>query len=230
MNQHNMINELGGDDESDGDDEDEDEEEDEEDLGALDDTDLLLWMIPMLMTARLALKTAILMTMMTLIMIAVSVKNPRTLMISWTLMVDRPLGLTAMTSDYKSLVDNSRLKKLRKTISEDYVSGKEYARRLRARFEKVYPVPEWAKEPESGNEDSDGDIYSDDEEDGKGGRVGADPLSQLLQTSARYVSNKKTKLLPPTMLDIERLSDANQAAPSLAVLQSMHFHPHIHYF
>lgn len=124
-----------------------------------------------------------------------------------------------------SLVNNSRLKKLRRSIEEDYVSGKEYAKRLRTRFEKVYPVPEWAKESKKEESESDMELDSDDEEENERGGKGADPLSMLLQTSARYVSQKKSKMLPATILDIERLSDANQAAPSLAVIQSLHFHP-----
>ncbi|EHL02665.1 putative U3 small nucleolar RNA-associated protein 18 [Glarea lozoyensis 74030] len=45
-----------------------------------------------------------------------------------------------------SLAGNPRLRKLRKSEADDVVSGKEYTRRLRRQFERMNPVPEWAKE------------------------------------------------------------------------------------
>lgn len=227
MNQQNMMHELGTTDESDDDDGD-DEQEDEEDLAALDDAQLFMMDDPNADGGEEKENSS-----------DKDSDSDEDDSSSSSDESDDPNDILDVNGGHAawidsdderlqiSLVDNSRLKKLRKSISEDYVSGKEYAKRLRSRFEKVYPVPEWAKEPDSSNEDSDDDVdmYSDDDDEGKSGKVGADPLSQLLQTSARYVSRKKTKLLPPTMLDIERLSDANQTALSLAVIQSLHFHP-----
>lgn len=120
-----------------------------------------------------------------------------------------------------SLVDNSRLKKLRRNAREDIVSGKEYVKRLRTRFEKIYPVPLWAQEKTPGqNSDDDMDLDSDDET-----LISSDPLAKLLQTTSRYVSTAKTRMLPPSTIDIDRLKDANYSAPSQGAIQSLQFHP-----
>lgn len=43
-----------------------------------------------------------------------------------------------------SLAAVPRLRKLRETEEDDIVSGKEYVRRLRKQYQRLYPTPEWA--------------------------------------------------------------------------------------
>ena len=134
-----------------------------------------------------------------------------------------PHGLIVMTERLEiSLVDSNRLKKLRKNGGEDIVTGKEYVKRLRTRFEKIYPVPLWAQDKvaDIASEDEDEDMESDDD-----APISSDPLAKLLQSTSRYISNDKTKLLPAGVIDIDRLKDANQAARSIGAVQSLQFHP-----
>lgn len=224
LNQQNMKDELGSDEEEDFG-SDQDNEEDDEDLAALDDADLFVVDEPNGDNQSNSegdsdsdsaddddSDTSL------------SEEDPNEILdvnggtAAWIDSDDERLQV--------SLANNNRLKKLRKNTEEDYVSGREYAKRLRSRFEKVYPVPKWAKESKK-EYDSDGDdmdLDTDDDE-GHSSQQGTNPLKSLLQNAARYVSTKKTKMLPATHIDIERLQDANQSAPSLAVIQDMNFHP-----
>lgn len=123
-----------------------------------------------------------------------------------------------------SLLSSNRLKKLRKTIDEDAVSGRDYVKRLRARFEKIYPIPLWAKEKsldDNSEDDDEMDIDTEDED----APISSDPLAKLLQSTSRYISTKQSKLLPPGNIDIDRLKDANHAARSVGAIQGMQFHP-----
>lgn len=119
-----------------------------------------------------------------------------------------------------SLADSTRLRKLRRNAREDVVSGKDYVKRLRARFEKIYPVPLWAQEkvPDQNSEDE-MDVDSDDE------IASTDPLAKLLQTTSRYISMAKSRLLPQGTIDIDRLKDANESFRSNGAIQSLQFHP-----
>lgn len=119
-----------------------------------------------------------------------------------------------------SLADSARLRKLRKNAREDLVSGREYVKRLRARFEKIYPVPLWAQEKTlEQNSDDEMDLDSDEE------IASTDPLAKLLQTTSRYISTAKSRLLPQGNIDIERLKDANESARANGAIQSLEFHP-----
>lgn len=132
-----------------------------------------------------------------------------------------------------SLVSSDRLKKLRKTVDDDSISGREYARRLRARFEKIYPVPKWAVDakkeamgPVGDDSDSDGAMSGIDEDEDESRRVVAgNPLKKLLETKSTYTAQGKSKLLPASSLDITRLRDANTANKSKSAIQSLQFHP-----
>ncbi|KAK9325628.1 WD40-repeat-containing domain protein [Lipomyces orientalis] len=131
-----------------------------------------------------------------------------------------------------SLASTDRLRKLRSTEDEDYVNGMEYTARLRSQFQRLYPVPDWAntsiqkRKKQSANssqsESSDDDYEAEDDEERL---LAADPLKALLQSTARYTSTSKSKLLPASILDISRLRDANQQAPSQAAIQTLSFHP-----
>ncbi|KAJ2709022.1 U3 snoRNP protein [Coemansia spiralis] len=101
----------------------------------------------------------------------------------------------------------SRMRKLRVEEEEDEVTGDVYEQRLRQQFEKINPAPKWAAEAAT-VADADGD------------KIGHD----LLTTSASLVSRTHA-LLPPTTVRIARVRNANHAAVSQAVVQSLQFHP-----
>jgi U3 small nucleolar RNA-associated protein 18 len=127
-----------------------------------------------------------------------------------------------------SLTSMPRLRKLRKTEEEDVVSGLVYERRLRAQFEKVHPVPDWAlsssrrklvrrERSASGSEsepDADHSIA-----------LSADPLRTLFASAKPLIRATKSRTRQPGKLTIKRLRDANQQAPSHAAIQTMSFHP-----
>lgn len=114
---------------------------------------------------------------------------------------------------------STRMKKLRQTQDELVLSGSAYTARLRAQFEKIYPRPKWAdnwsSQPVENNEE--------DEEDAA---VGANlaGLAAILSLTHKYVKTK-TKLLPPTRIEILRLKDANFVRRAHGSIQSMAFHP-----
>jgi hypothetical protein len=125
-----------------------------------------------------------------------------------------------------SLASVPQLRKLRETAEDDMVNGKEYARRLRKQYERLYPAPDWAAhaagaankkrrrtmdDDESGDESaSDMDVDEDD--------LSTQPLARLLKdadifsrTSTRGPT-KKRKLQAGT-IDIQRLKDVSKAGP-----------------
>jgi U3 small nucleolar RNA-associated protein 18 len=105
------------------------------------------------------------------------------------------------------------------------VNGKEYSRRLRKQYERLYPTPEWAQhatgkankkrrrtmdENESG-EGSASDMDMDDED------VSSEPLARLLRDADIMSRNargptKRRKLQAGTV-DIQRLKDVMKAGP-----------------
>ncbi|KAF9934781.1 U3 snoRNP protein [Linnemannia zychae] len=123
-----------------------------------------------------------------------------------------------------SLKSVNRLKKLRKEEAEDVVSGLDYEQRLRRQFEKVYPVPNWAQPEESrkrrrgaGAMDSDSD-YSDEEQ------VQED--SSIIMSSKGFIEKSgRLRALPSESIQVTRVKNANQMAPSNSVVQSVEFHP-----
>ncbi|KAJ2845088.1 U3 snoRNP protein, partial [Coemansia brasiliensis] len=104
-----------------------------------------------------------------------------------------------MQNSRVALKATARTRKLRVEEDEDEVSGDVYEQRLRQQFEKINPAPKWAS-------------MDNDEADG------------ILQSSLSLLS-KKQALLPPNIIDIVRQRNANQEAPSQAVVQSVQFHP-----
>ncbi|EOD44092.1 putative small nucleolar ribonucleoprotein complex protein [Neofusicoccum parvum UCRNP2] len=139
-----------------------------------------------------------------------------------------------------SLAAVPRLKKLRKTEAEDLINGKEYARRLRRQFERMYPTPEWAtpatrrpskkrrkiseNDASSAEEDasSDEDMEIDDDD------ISAQPLAKLLKDAdsltrrAEKGTGRKRKFRPE-VLDIQRTKDISGIQPS--AITSLSFHP-----
>ncbi|KAI4645606.1 uncharacterized protein J4E79_010784 [Alternaria viburni] len=134
-----------------------------------------------------------------------------------------------------SLASVPQLRKLRETADDDMVNGKEYARRLRKQYQRLYPTPKWAAhatgkankkrrrdmdDDESGDESaSDMDV---DEED-----LSTQPLAKLLkdadilsQTSRSVAKRRKVQA---GTIDIQRLKDVAKAGPS--AITSLSFHP-----
>lgn len=124
-----------------------------------------------------------------------------------------------------SLASVPQLRKLRETAEDDMVNGKEYARRLRKQYERLYPAPEWAAhatgkakkrrrtmdDDESGQESgSDMDVDEDD--------LSTQPLAKLLKDADILSRNtargpaKRRKLQAGTV-DIQRLKDVSKAGP-----------------
>jgi len=124
-----------------------------------------------------------------------------------------------------SLASVPQLRKLRETADDDMVNGKEYARRLRKQYQRLYPTPKWAAhatgkankkrrrdmdDDESGDESaSDMDV---DEED-----FSTQPLAKLLkdadilsQTSRSVAKRRKVQA---GTIDIQRLKDVAKAGP-----------------
>jgi U3 small nucleolar RNA-associated protein 18 len=134
-----------------------------------------------------------------------------------------------------SLASVPRLRKLRETEADDVVNGREYVRRLRKQYTRLYPTPEWAlhaagkakrkrtrvvTDGESGEESaSDMDVDDDD--------LSTQPLAKLLKDADIMSRNargsvKRRKLQSGTV-DIQRLDDVCKKGPS--AITSLSFHP-----
>jgi U3 small nucleolar RNA-associated protein 18 len=124
-----------------------------------------------------------------------------------------------------SLASVPRLRKLRETEADDVVNGREYVRRLRKQYTRLYPTPEWAlhaagkakrkrtrvvTDGESGEESaSDMDVDDDD--------LSTQPLAKLLKDADIMSRNargsvKRRKLQSGTV-DIQRLDDVCKKGP-----------------
>ncbi|BFZ58309.1 U3 snoRNP protein [Savitreella phatthalungensis] len=117
-----------------------------------------------------------------------------------------------------SLATTPKLRKLRAHDDEDIVDGLDYCRRLRHHFERVHPVPDWALPSQvrgSRRRASDSDMSD---------TVEGDPLEMLLRTAQPYTV-PTAAIRRPGKIDIKRLRDANDKAPSAAAIQALQFHP-----
>ncbi|EKG17870.1 hypothetical protein MPH_04926 [Macrophomina phaseolina MS6] len=139
-----------------------------------------------------------------------------------------------------SLASVPKLRKLRKTENEDLINGKEYARRLRRQFERLYPTPDWAspatirpskkrrKISENEGSSAEEDASSDEDMDIDDDDLSAQPLAKLLKDAdsltrrADKGAGKKRKL-KPEVLDIQRTKDITGMQPS--AITSLSFHP-----
>lgn len=128
-----------------------------------------------------------------------------------------------------SLASVPRLRKLRETEEEDVVTGKEYVRRLRKQYNRLYPTPEWAiqasgkakrkrakatKEGDSDdNEASDMDVDDDEDNDD----LSTQPLARLLKDADILSKNSrgpaKRRKLQAGVVDIQRLKDVSKKGP-----------------
>lgn len=128
-----------------------------------------------------------------------------------------------------SLASNPRLRKLRIGESEDLIDGKEYTKRLRRQFERLYPVPGWANisapaishskkrrrisntsnSPSSDSSEDDMPINSED--------PSLQPLIELLRNTNDLNKNPFTLLafrkLRPEVVEIQRTKDVGQPQP-----------------
>ena len=132
-----------------------------------------------------------------------------------------------------SLAGHSRLRKLRVAESEDVVSGREYALRLRQQFERLHPIPEWAlpsnrraKRRRRSSAGSDSSMSSNDM-DVDGNDLSTRPLARLLQDAgslsiATKATTKRSKLRPE-VIDIQRTRDIPTTQTS--AVTSLTFHP-----
>ena len=127
-----------------------------------------------------------------------------------------------------SLASNPRLRKLRLDEAEDIINGKEYCKRLRQQFERLYPVPEWAnpssskrsskkkgRRQSSGSFNSASEASSADEMD-VDEALSTEPLATLLQNADDLILREdegKRRKLRPEVLDIQRTKDVGNAQP-----------------
>ena len=122
----------------------------------------------------------------------------------------------------------TRLRKLRQTVDEDEISGRDYETRLRAQFERINPEPAWARKARKKGKGKGG--ASDDEtsdvngEDGEG--VG-DLLSSTTGILGVEKGRRKNVVLPQGTLAIERVRDANQSVQGSGSkdVRVLAFHP-----
>lgn len=122
-----------------------------------------------------------------------------------------------------NLTATDRTKKLRKSMDEVTVTGRDYERRLRSHFESLYPKPSWARSKavkRSGSSETESDV-SDEE----GSAISANPLKDLLEKKTNYTAQLKSRMLPTSDLDIQRLADVTKQLSSQAVVQTIEFHP-----
>ncbi|KAL8762499.1 MAG: hypothetical protein Q9184_001499 [Pyrenodesmia sp. 2 TL-2023] len=141
-----------------------------------------------------------------------------------------------------SLASNPRLRKLRDYEGEDLIGGREYTKRLRAQYERLYPTPKWASPvdvkkicsknvgrhfrvsqdlSQTSGSDREMSVHSED--------MSAPPLASLLkQPGAFFQPNQLTprgkKKFRPEVIDIQRTKDVGTAQPS--AITSLDFHPH----
>jgi U3 small nucleolar RNA-associated protein 18 len=134
-----------------------------------------------------------------------------------------------------SLASVPQLRKLRDTEDDDMVNGKEYVRRLRRQYERLYPVPDWAvhatgkaKRKRRHLEDNESDMESASDMDVDDDDLSTLPLARLLQNSdilsrTSKSSTKRRKLQAGTV-EIARLKDVAGAGP-VSTPSSLDFDP-----
>ncbi|OWZ16063.1 U3 small nucleolar RNA-associated protein 18 [Phytophthora megakarya] len=112
-----------------------------------------------------------------------------------------------------NLEEQSQLRKLRKTEKDTIVDGKELNRRLKTFYQSTHGAVSWA-DPK--NFLGDRQVDSDDSD--------IEEEAELIRSTGRMMEDSG-ELLSQGTLDVARMKDANQHAPSNAVIQSVQFHP-----
>ncbi|KAG1711779.1 hypothetical protein DVH05_009022 [Phytophthora capsici] len=111
-----------------------------------------------------------------------------------------------------NLEEQPQLRKLRKTEQDKVVDGKELNRRLKTFYQSAHGAVSWA-DPKNflGDRQVDSDDSDNEEE------------AELLRSTGNMMEDSGD-LLPQGTLEVARMKDANQHAPSNAVIQSVQFH------
>ncbi|CEP64724.1 Utp18p LALA0_S13e01596g [Lachancea lanzarotensis] len=123
-----------------------------------------------------------------------------------------------------TITATNKTKKLRTSYNEGQIRGRHYVQRLRSQFEKIYPRPKWVESPSDDDSDAEQTGSGNDEDLEQVINGDASALSKILQSTYVY-HDLSNRLLPPKVLDITRLKDANAAHPSRSAIQSLSFHP-----
>ncbi|KAL8938791.1 MAG: hypothetical protein Q9211_003042 [Gyalolechia sp. 1 TL-2023] len=140
-----------------------------------------------------------------------------------------------------SLRTNPRLRKLRNYEDEDLVNGREYTKRLRRQFERLYPVPDWVIQAQSkanisansrrsliAHQRSSPGSSSEDEMSVDFDEISAPPLAKLFQQPDAFIRSDQgpqrgKRKLRPEVIDMQRTKDVGVAQPS--AVTSLGFHP-----
>ncbi|EGV64531.1 U3 snoRNP protein [Yamadazyma tenuis] len=119
-----------------------------------------------------------------------------------------------------SLVASDKLKKLRKSTTDDYVNGKAYIKRLRTQFERIYPRPNWVEQiEEEQNGGEEGNEASDELTNNN-----TNALLSILKSTDKFTITKQLKLISPNKISVTRLKDGNHNRRSKSGIQSLSFH------
>ncbi len=117
---------------------------------------------------------------------------------------------------------SDRIKKLRKTMAEDLLDGKDYESRLRDRFKSTSSAiarTDWANVDPNAIEKKKRGGDSEDEEDDEGTSA-----SKLLSSTASFLASSSSKL-QPHILSVVRCPDVNQKNYNQSTVQAVQFHP-----
>lgn len=120
-----------------------------------------------------------------------------------------------------SLTSHTRLRKLRDAPAEDVVGGREYERRLRRQYEQINPAPEWASKARK-------KLHPKRRRSASGSEAEVeveDVIPDLLASTGGISGGRKPNTLTPGIISVDRLRDANQAAPAEGEIKSLQFHP-----
>ena len=124
-----------------------------------------------------------------------------------------------------SLMSSDRLRKLRKTLDETQeLSGKDYQKRLRERYQKTAGAAvrtDWANVGALAAEEEGKERASDESDSGEDD-YGPSASSILASTASLLSTSSK---LPPNILKTIRCPDANLSDPNKSVVSSVQFHP-----
>lgn len=125
--------------------------------------------------------------------------------------VDAPAWIDSDDDRLKiSLTSNNRLRKLRINEDEDLINGREYIRRLKRQYERLFPIPPWAQEalkvPRTQRRSSVGSDSSTSSQD-ENMQLSSQPLADILHNTNNLINPPgaiKRAKLRPEILDIQQ--------------------------
>jgi U3 small nucleolar RNA-associated protein 18 len=136
----------------------------------------------------------------------------------------RPESATDSESEYVSLEERDRRRKLRHFVDEIVVSRRTFEQRLREQFVALHGIPRWAARHDNTARADNGTVAVSLVSD-----TGNDALDPEGPVAASAASSRGASATRPPLhwkaLTIRRLTDANAAAPAASVLTSVRFHP-----